>query len=41
MRREHVATAEKYATEAEFDEEHALRVHALTRGVSSLPVEGE
>lgn len=41
MRREHVAAAEKYATEEGFGEADMLRVQALTRGVSSLPVEGE
>lgn len=39
MRREHVATAEKYATEYEFDEEDYTQVYALTRGVGMLPVE--
>lgn len=41
LRREHVATAEEYAAEYEFDEEDMLRVHALTRGVASLPVNEE
>jgi hypothetical protein len=41
MRREHVAVAEKYASEEGFGEEDKFRVQALTRGVSSLPVEGE
>ena len=37
-RREHVETAEKYATENEFDAEDVDRIHALTKGVASLPV---
>ena len=39
MRREHVETAEKYATEYNFDEEDFEQVYALTRGVGMLPVE--
>jgi tetratricopeptide (TPR) repeat protein len=39
MRREHVATAEKYATEYDFDEGDYEKVYALTRGVGILPVE--
>ena len=39
MRREHVETAEKYATEYDFDEADYEKVYALTRGVGMLPVE--
>ena len=39
MRREHVETAEKYASEYNFDEEDYAHVFALTRGVGMLPVE--
>ncbi len=39
MRREHVETAEKYATEYNFSEEDYEQVYALTRGVGLLPVE--
>ena len=40
-RREHVALAEKYATENEFDAEHLDQIHALTRGVGTLPIADE
>jgi len=39
--REHVAMAEKYAAENDFDDENLSRIHALTRGVGSLPVADE
>ena len=40
-RREHVALAEEYAAENEFSAEDLGRIHALTRGVASLPVADE
>jgi tetratricopeptide (TPR) repeat protein len=38
-RREHVMTAERFATEYEFDEADLEKIGALTRGVAALPVE--
>lgn len=38
MRRDHMATAERYAAEPEFGEADAARIQALTRGVGLLPV---
>jgi tetratricopeptide (TPR) repeat protein len=38
-RREHMAAAEKYAAEYEFDEDDTMRIKALTRGVGMLPVD--
>ncbi|MGW8283074.1 MAG: hypothetical protein ACWGON_07215 [Gemmatimonadota bacterium] len=39
MRREHVAAAENYAEEYDFDEENYDKVFSLTRGIGLLPVE--
>lgn len=39
MRREHVATAEKYVQEHDFAEADADRIQALTRGVGALPMD--
>jgi len=38
-RREHVMTAEKLATEHEFEKADFEKIEALTRGVAALPVE--
>ena len=37
-RRDHVRIAEEYAASADMDKSDAERIHALTRGVASLPV---
>jgi len=40
-RRDHVRIAEEYAASADMDEADAQRIHALTRGVATLPIKEE